>query len=111
MENLCAPPKIICALSSIHGGAYAQVHQHPDTRSSLSLRRRFLPALSRLPRRWQSHRRGPLVGPVRAAARISSISATCRRLDKAPCDETFTAALDPQLHDLNALKRRINAAF
>lgn len=46
-----------------------------------------------------------------AAARISSISATCRRLDKAPCEETFTAALYPQLHDLNALKRRINAAF
>ena len=45
-----------------------------------------------------------------AAARISSISATCRRLDKAPCEETFTAALDPQLHDLNALKGRINAA-
>src|ERR1700682_2319323 len=46
-----------------------------------------------------------------AAARISSISATCRRLDKAPCEETFTAALYPQLHDLNALKRRINAAL
>ena len=69
------------------------------------------PALPRLPRRRQSHRRGPLVGPVRAAARISSISETCRRLDKASCEETFTAALYPQLHDLNALKRRINAAF
>jgi len=46
-----------------------------------------------------------------AAARISSIHATCRRLDKAPCEETFTSALSPQLHDLNALKRRINAAF
>ena len=46
-----------------------------------------------------------------AAARMSSIHATCRRLDKAPCEETFTAALYPQLHDLNALKRRINAAF
>ncbi|MBV8381423.1 MAG: hypothetical protein JOZ63_02380 [Planctomycetaceae bacterium] len=46
-----------------------------------------------------------------AAARMSSIHATCRRLDKAPCEETFTAALDPQLHDLNALKRRSNAAF
>ena len=45
-----------------------------------------------------------------AAARMSSIHATCRRLDKAPCEETFTAALYPQLHDLNALKRRINAA-
>ncbi len=46
-----------------------------------------------------------------AAARVSSIHATCRRLDKAPCEETFTAAFDPQLHVLNALKRRINAAF
>jgi len=46
-----------------------------------------------------------------AAARISSISATCRRLAKAPYEETYTAALYPQLHDLNALKRRINAAI
>ena len=37
-----------------------------------------------------------------AAARISSIHATCGRLAKAPCEETFTAALYPQLHDLNA---------
>ena len=36
---------------------------------------------------------------------------TCGRLAKAPCEETFTAALSPQLLDLDALKRRVNAAF
>jgi putative transposase len=46
-----------------------------------------------------------------AAARISSIHETCGRLAKAPCDETFTAALYPQLTDVNAIKRRVNAAF
>jgi hypothetical protein len=46
-----------------------------------------------------------------AAARISSIHETCGRLAKAPCEQTFTAALYPQLGDLDAIKRRINAAF
>jgi hypothetical protein len=46
-----------------------------------------------------------------AAARLSSIHATCGRLAKAPCEETFTAALYPQLSDVDALKRRVNAAF
>ena len=46
-----------------------------------------------------------------AAARISSIHETCGRLAKAPCEETFTAALYPQLTDVNAIKRRVNAAF
>ena len=46
-----------------------------------------------------------------AAARMSSIHETCGRLAKAPCEETFTAALYPQLLDLNAIKRRVNAAF
>ena len=46
-----------------------------------------------------------------AAARLSSISATCRRLKDAPCEETFAAALSPQLLDVDALRRRINAAF
>jgi hypothetical protein len=40
-----------------------------------------------------------------AAARISSIHETCGRLAKAPCEETFTAALYPQLTDVNAIKR------
>jgi hypothetical protein len=46
-----------------------------------------------------------------AAARISSIHETCGRLAKAPCEETFTAALYPQLLDVNLIKRRVNAAF
>ena len=46
-----------------------------------------------------------------AAARISSIHETCGRLAKAPCEETFTAALYPQLLDVNSIKRRVNAAF
>jgi putative transposase len=46
-----------------------------------------------------------------AAARISSIHETCGRLAKAPCEETFTAALYPQLLDLERIKRRVNDAF
>jgi Transposase DDE domain len=46
-----------------------------------------------------------------AAARISSIHETCGRLAKAPCEETFTAALYPQLLDVERIKRRVNAAF
>jgi hypothetical protein len=46
-----------------------------------------------------------------AAARISSIHETCGRLAKAPCEETFTAALYPQLLDVDRIKRRVNAAL
>jgi hypothetical protein len=46
-----------------------------------------------------------------AAARISSIHETCGRLAKAPCEETFTAALHPQLLDVDRIKRRVNAAL
>jgi hypothetical protein len=46
-----------------------------------------------------------------AAARLSSIHETCGRLAKAPCEETFTAALYPQLLDVDLIKRRVNAAF
>jgi putative transposase len=46
-----------------------------------------------------------------AAARISSIHETCGRLAKAPCEETFTAALYPQLVDVEQIKRGVNAAF
>jgi putative transposase len=46
-----------------------------------------------------------------AAARISSIHETCGRLAKAPCEETFTAALYPQLVDVEEVQRRVNAAF
>jgi hypothetical protein len=46
-----------------------------------------------------------------AAARISSIHETCGRLAKAPCEETFTAALSPQLIDGDRIKRQVNAAF
>lgn len=46
-----------------------------------------------------------------AAARISSIHETCGRLAKAPCEETFTAALYPRLLDVDRIKRRVNAAL
>ena len=46
-----------------------------------------------------------------AAARISSISETCRRLRDAPCEETYAKALYAQLFCLEELKRRVNAAF
>jgi Transposase DDE domain len=46
-----------------------------------------------------------------AAARLSSIHEACGRLAKAPCEETFTAALYPQLLDVGEIKRRVNAAF
>src|SRR3954454_16313367 len=46
-----------------------------------------------------------------AAARISSISETCRRLRDAPCEETYANALYANLFCLEQLKRQINAAF
>lgn len=63
------------------------------------------------------HTAGKVTGEVllsvlfAAAARISSVHETCGRLAKAPCEETFTAALYPQLLDVNLIKRRVNAAF
>jgi hypothetical protein len=46
-----------------------------------------------------------------AAARVSSISETCRRLRDAPCEETYVGALYANLFCLEQLKRRVNAAF
>jgi Transposase DDE domain len=46
-----------------------------------------------------------------AAARISSISETCRRLRDAPCEETYAGALYANLFCLEELKRKVNAAF
>jgi len=46
-----------------------------------------------------------------AAARISSISETCGRLKKAPCEETFGKALYANLFGLEELKRKVNGAF
>ena len=46
-----------------------------------------------------------------AAARISSISETCRRLVGAPCEETYANALSANLFGLEELKRKVNAAF
>ena len=45
-----------------------------------------------------------------AAARISSISETCRRLADAPCEETYAHALYANPFCLEQLKRKINAA-
>ena len=46
-----------------------------------------------------------------AAARISSISETCRRLTDVPSEEIYAKALYTQLFCLEALKRKVNAAF
>jgi hypothetical protein len=46
-----------------------------------------------------------------AAARVSSISETCRRLRDAPCEETYANALYAELFCLEQLKSKINAAF
>ena len=46
-----------------------------------------------------------------AAARISSISETCRRLAGAPCEDTYAHALYANLFCLEELKRKVNAAF
>src|SRR5271165_5983414 len=46
-----------------------------------------------------------------AAARISSISETCRRLAGVPCEQTYAKALYANLFCLEQLKRKINAAF
>jgi hypothetical protein len=46
-----------------------------------------------------------------AAARVSSISETCRRLADAPGEETFANALYAQVFCLEQLKRKVNAAF
>src|SRR5208337_2381908 len=49
----------------VSGGSYAQVHYHPDTRPSLLLRQRLLPAAPGLPGQRQSHGHDPLDGPLR----------------------------------------------
>ena len=46
-----------------------------------------------------------------AAARISSISETCRRLTDVPSEEIYAKALYAQVFCLEALKRKVNAAF
>ena len=46
-----------------------------------------------------------------AAAHISSISETCRRLRDAPCEETYANALYANLFCLEELKHKVNAAF
>ena len=100
-----------CAKFLHHGGTHAQVHRTPDTRPSVPLRRRLLPATPGLPIRRQGHLRGPRDGPLRRRGRISSISETCRRLRDAPCEETYANALYANLFCLEELKRKVNAAF
>src|SRR3954463_12583022 len=46
-----------------------------------------------------------------AAARIASLSATCRRLRRVPDEEAVAAALYATLPDYATLKRRVNAAL
>ena len=100
-----------CAKFLHHGGTHAQVHRTPDTRPSVPLRRRLLPATPGLPIRRQGHLRGPRDGPLRRRGAISSISETCRRLRDAPCEETYANALYANLFCLEELERKVNAAF
>ena len=111
MTNSSAAPIMTCAKFLHHGGTHAQVHRTPDTRPSVPLRRRLLPATPGLPIRRQGHLRGPRDGPLRRRGRISSISETCRRLRDAPCEETYANALYANLFCLEELKRKVNAAF
>jgi hypothetical protein len=46
-----------------------------------------------------------------AAARITSLSDACQRLDHVPCDETAREALRATLPDYGALQRPLNAAL
>src|ERR1700730_17843463 len=46
-----------------------------------------------------------------AAARITSLSDTCQRLDEAPSDETARKALLATLPDYDDLQRQLNAAL
>lgn len=46
-----------------------------------------------------------------AAARITSLSDTCQRLDRVPCDETARKALLATLPDPATLQRQLNAAL
>src|SRR3954465_13624562 len=46
-----------------------------------------------------------------AAARVTSLSDACQRLDKAPSDETARKALLAPLPDYAALQRQLNAAL
>ena len=65
MTNSSAAPIMTCAKFLHHGGTHAQVHRTPDTRPSVPLRRRLLPATPGLPIRRQGHLRGPRDGPLR----------------------------------------------
>src|SRR5271166_2446887 len=49
MANSSTSPILVCVNSTVSGGSYAQVHYHPDTRPSLPLRQRLLPAAPGLP--------------------------------------------------------------
>ena len=54
-----------CVSPIIQGGYDAQVHQHLDPGSSLSLRRRVLPAPPQAPRRQEGHRSNAPDHPLR----------------------------------------------
>ena len=65
MANSSTSPIMTCAQFLHHGGYYAQVHHPTDTRPSLPLRGRFLPAAPGPQTGRQSHRRDSLDGLVR----------------------------------------------
>ena len=65
MTNSNTSPILACVNSTVSGESYAQVHYHPDTRQSLPLRQRLLPAAPGLPGQRQSHGHDSLDGPLR----------------------------------------------
>ena len=112
MTNSSAAPIMTCAKFLHHGGTHAQVHRTPDTRPSVPLRRRLLPATPGLPIRRQGHLRGPRDGPLRRrggasppSPRPAAASGThpARRPMPTPCTPTSSAS--------RSSSSKVNAAF
>ena len=114
MTNSSAAPIMTCAKFLHHGGTHAQVHRTPDTRPSVPLRRRLLPATPGLPIRRQGHLRGPRDGPLRRRGAhhllhlrdraAASGTHPARRPMPTPCTPTSSASR-------GLLEHKVNAAF
>ena len=100
MADSSTSPIMTCAGSLHHGGSYAQAHRTPDTRSSVPLRHRLLPAAAGLPTRRQGHCRGALDRPLRRrgapppSPRPAADSGTppARRPTPTPCTPTCSTS-------------------
>ena len=103
-ELKCCSNNDLCQVLH-HGGTHAQVHRTPDTRPSVPLRRRLLPAALAFRSVGKVTSEVLVTVLFAAAARISSISETCRRLRDAPCEETYANALYANLFCLEEVKQ------